>query len=90
LTAHLYGRGRFHTVLRIALINLGVTVLVLAVLLPSGGPPAAALAVVCTECANTWLQSRAAGLARGAWSRRVAAVCLAAGAVTFALGRHAR
>jgi PST family polysaccharide transporter len=89
LTAHLYGRGRFHTVLRIALINLGVTVLVLAVLLPSGGPPAAALAVVCTECANTWLQSRAAGLARGAWSWRVAAVCMAAGAVTFALGRHA-
>jgi O-antigen/teichoic acid export membrane protein len=90
LTAHLYGRGRFHTVLRIALSNLGVTVVVLALLLPTGGPPAAALAVVCTECANTWLQSRAAGLARGAWSWRLAALCLAAGLITFALERHAR
>jgi O-antigen/teichoic acid export membrane protein len=89
LTAHLYGRGRFHTVLRIALVNLGVTGLVLALLLPTGGPAAAALAVVCTECANTWLQSRAAGLGRGAWSWRLAALCLAAGLITFALGRHA-
>jgi hypothetical protein len=44
---------------------------------------------VCTECANTWLQSRAAGLARGAWSWRLAALCLAAGLITFALERHA-
>lgn len=88
LTAHLYGRGRFRTVLAIALINLGVNIVALAVLLPTGGPPAAALAVVCTECANTALQSRAARLEAGAWSWWVAAICLAAALVTFGLARH--
>ena len=90
LTAHLYGRGRFPTVLRIALVNLVVNVLALAVLLPRNGPPAAAMAVVCTECGNTVLQSRAAGLGAAAWSIRVAATSLAAGALMFWMAIHGR
>ncbi|HET8649765.1 MAG TPA: oligosaccharide flippase family protein [Gemmatimonadales bacterium] len=85
LTAHLYGRGRYTTVLRIALINLGLNVLLLAALVPSGGPPGAALAVVATECGNTYLQSRAAGLGRGTWATRVVALSLILGALTFAM-----
>jgi O-antigen/teichoic acid export membrane protein len=89
LTAHLYGQGRFRTVLNIALVNLVVNVVTLAVLLPSSGPPAAALAVVCTECGNTFLQSRAAGLGAGSWSMRLAAVSLAAGFFVFGVANHA-
>jgi peptidoglycan biosynthesis protein MviN/MurJ (putative lipid II flippase) len=72
-------------VLRIALINLGLNVLLLAALVPSGGPPGAALAVVATECGNTYLQSRAAGLGRGTWATRVVALSLILGALTFAM-----
>ena len=88
LTAHLYGRGQFRTVLRIALINLIVNIVALALLLPAGGPPAAALAVVCTECGNTILQSRAAGLGAGSWSVRVAIVSLGAGIIMFGIASH--
>jgi O-antigen/teichoic acid export membrane protein len=58
----------------------------LAVLLPRGGPSAAALAVVCTECANTMWQSRAARLGARAWSWWIAAACLIAGIANYALG----
>jgi O-antigen/teichoic acid export membrane protein len=88
LTAHLYGRGRFRTVLGIAVVNLVVNVAALAVLLQFSGPPAAAMAVVCTECGNSFLQSRAAGLGPRSWSMRVAGISLAAGLVMFAVAIH--
>lgn len=88
LTAHLYGRGRFRTVLRIAVVNLVVNVSALAVLLQLSGPPAAAMAVVCTECGNSFLQSRAAGLGAWSWSIRVAGISLAAGLVMFGVAIH--
>src|SRR5438309_3382781 len=62
LSAHLYGRGRYHTVLRIALANLVLNSALVILLVPAKGPPAVALAVVATESVNTALQSRAAGL----------------------------
>jgi O-antigen/teichoic acid export membrane protein len=86
LTAHLYGLGKFRTVLKIVLINLPLNAALLAVLLPRGGPSAAALAVVCTECANTMWQSRAARLGARAWSWWIAAACLIAGIANYALG----
>jgi O-antigen/teichoic acid export membrane protein len=88
LTAHLYGRGRFRTVLGIAAVNLVVNVSALAVLLQFSGPPAAAMAVVCTECGNSFLQSRAAGLGARSWSMRVAGISLAAGLVMFGVAIH--
>lgn len=88
LTAHLYGRGRFRAVLRIALTNLLVNATVLAIFLPHGGPPAAAFAVVCTECANTVFQSRAAELGLRAWSVRVSGLSLAAGIIAFGMAQH--
>jgi peptidoglycan biosynthesis protein MviN/MurJ (putative lipid II flippase) len=89
LTAHLYGRGRYHTVLLIALGNLVVNAALILALVPAGGPPAVALAVVATESLNTALQSRAAGLPYRAWSWPVAAVSLVAGAVNFLRAIHA-
>lgn len=88
LTAHLYGRGQFRMVLRIALTNLVVNATTLALFLPKGGPPAAAFAVVCTESANTLLQSRAAGLGPRSWALRVAVLSFAAGLLTFGLAHH--
>ena len=90
LTAHLYGRGRYHTVLLIALGNLVVNAALILALVPAGGPPAVAVAVVVTESVNTALQSRAAGLSLRAWSWAVAAVSLLAGVVTFLGAIHAR
>jgi O-antigen/teichoic acid export membrane protein len=89
LTAHLYGRGRYHTVLLIALGNLVVNAALILALVPAGGPPAVALAVVATESLNTALQSRAAGLPYRAWSWPVAAVSLVAGALNFLRAIHA-
>jgi O-antigen/teichoic acid export membrane protein len=89
LTAHLYGRGRYHTVLLIALGNLVVNAALIVALVPAGGPPAVALAVVATESLNTALQSHAAGLPYRAWSWPVAAVSLVAGVFAFLLSSHA-
>ncbi len=83
LTAHLYGQGRYRTVFRIALINLLVNLGLLAALLPSGGPPAVALAVVTTECANTFLQGRAAQLPLSSLPYQVAALSLLASLILF-------
>jgi O-antigen/teichoic acid export membrane protein len=88
LTAHLYGRGRFATVLRIAAGNLVVNAGLVILLIPRYGPPGAALAVVTTEAANTVWQSRAAGLPATSWTWRVAGISLAAGLVTFFLYHH--
>ena len=62
LTANLYGRGRYRTVLRIAALNLVVNVGLLIGLVPAWGPPGVAVAVLITEALNTALQARAAGL----------------------------
>jgi len=89
LTAHLYGRGRFATVLRIAAGNLCLNGVLVVLLIPRYGPPGAALAVVATEVANTAWQSRAAGLPAGSWTWRIAGLSLIAGLVIFLLGNHA-
>lgn len=83
LTAHLYGRGRFTTVMRIGILNLAINAFLVAALVPGAGPPGAALAVVGTESANTIWQSRAARLGPRAWTWWVAALCAIAGAATF-------
>lgn len=62
LTANLYGRGRYRTVLRIAVLNLVVNVGLLVGLVPVWGAPGVAVAVLTTEALNTALQARAAGL----------------------------
>jgi peptidoglycan biosynthesis protein MviN/MurJ (putative lipid II flippase) len=85
----LYGRGRYHTVLLIALGNLVVNAALIVALVPAGGPPAVALAVVATESLNTALQSHAAGLPYRTWSWPVAAVSLVAGVFAFLLSSHA-
>jgi hypothetical protein len=46
------------------------------------------MAVVCTECGNSFLQSRAAGLGARSWSMRVAGISLAAGLVMFGVAIH--
>ncbi|HKC46006.1 MAG TPA: oligosaccharide flippase family protein [Gemmatimonadales bacterium] len=89
LTAHLYGRGRFRTVLGIAVLNLVVNGAALTVFLQISGPPGAAMAVVCTECGNTFLQSRAAGLGPKSWSIWVAGISLIAGFAMFGIAIHA-
>ena len=89
LTAHLYGRGRFATVLRIAGGNLCLNGVLVVLLIPRFGPPGAALAVVATEAANTAWQSRAAGLPANSWTWRIAGLSLIAGLVIFLLGHHA-
>jgi len=89
LSAHLYGRGRYHTVLRIALANLVLNSALVILLVPAKGPPAVALAVVATESVNTALQSRAAGLSYRAPSWAVAVVSLIAGTFTFLIALHA-
>jgi O-antigen/teichoic acid export membrane protein len=62
LTAHLYGRGRYRTVLQIAALNLVLNIGLLIVLVPAWGPRGVAVAVLTTEAVNTALQARAAGL----------------------------
>jgi peptidoglycan biosynthesis protein MviN/MurJ (putative lipid II flippase) len=62
LTANLYGKGRYRTVLRIAVLNLVVNIGLLVALVPSLGAPGVAVAVLTTEALNTALQARAAGL----------------------------
>jgi len=78
LTAHLYGRGRYHTVLRIALGNLLLNALLVVLLVPSMGPLGAAFAVAATECVNTAWQSRAIGLRLRSWAYGIAAASLIA------------
>lgn len=89
LTAHLYGSGRYHTVMRIALGNLVVNAVLIFALVPAGGPPAVALAVVATESLNTALQSRAAGLPYRAWSWVGAGVSLVAAGFAYLRAIHA-
>jgi O-antigen/teichoic acid export membrane protein len=90
LSAHLYGRGRYHTVFRIALTNLLINSALVVLLVPASGPPAVALAVVATESVNTALQSRAAGVSYRTPSWAIAALSLLAGVFTFAIapGTH--
>ena len=83
LTAYLYGRGRFTTVLRIGVFNLVLNGGLVAVLIPRAGPLGAALAIVGTESANTVWQSRAARLGPRAWTWWVAAICAVAGIGVF-------
>ena len=90
LTAHLYGRGRYHTVLRIAFANLLVNGVLIALLVAPYGAPGVAFAVVATESVNTALQSRAAGLSYRAWSWTIGGVSFLGGALTFLLALHAR
>lgn len=85
LTAHLYGRGRFMTVMRIGIVNLITNAGLVAVLIPFAGPPGAALAIVGTEAANTVWQSHAAGLGGRAWTWWIAAACAIAGTLVFVL-----
>ena len=83
LTAHLYGRGRFKTVMRIGIVNLFTNAALVVLLIPTAGPLGAALAIVGTETANTMWQSRAAGLGPRAWTWWVAALCFGAGLCVF-------
>jgi len=84
LTAHLYGRGKYPVVLRIAVINLLVNMGALLMLVPRWGPPGVALAVVITECVNTMLQTQAARLPGGKWLWVMAMLCLVGAIVSFA------
>ncbi|HTH65989.1 MAG TPA: oligosaccharide flippase family protein [Gemmatimonadales bacterium] len=87
LTAHLYGRGRFKTVMRIGIVNLITNAALVALLIPTTGPLGAAFAIVGTESANTMWQSSVAGLGPRAWTWWVAALCFGAGLCMFLVYR---
>ncbi|MGH7529692.1 MAG: polysaccharide biosynthesis C-terminal domain-containing protein [Gemmatimonadales bacterium] len=85
LTAHLYAEGRFHTVLRIAIVNLVLNAALVFWLVPRYGPIGAACAVTATESANTLWQGRAIGFGWRSWPYAVAGVSLVAAGVGMLL-----
>ncbi len=87
LTANLYGRGRYRTVLRIAVLNLVVNVGLLVVLVPAWGPLGVAVAVLTTEALNTALQARAANLSPRSPPFLMAVCSLSLGVFLFLYGQ---
>jgi O-antigen/teichoic acid export membrane protein len=83
LTANLYGKGRYRTVLRIAVLNLVVNIGLLVALVPSLGAPGVAVAVLTTEALNTALQARAAGLSPRSPPLLIATLSLSLGVLLF-------
>jgi O-antigen/teichoic acid export membrane protein len=83
LTANLYGKGRYQTVLRIAVMNLVVNIGLLVALVPAWGAPGVAIAVLTTEALNTALQARAAGLSPRSPPFLIAAFSLSVGFFLF-------
>ena len=83
LTANLYGRGRYRTVLRIAVLNLVVNIGLLVALVPAMGAAGVALAVLTTEALNTALQARAAGMSPRSPPLLIAASSLSLGVFLF-------
>jgi O-antigen/teichoic acid export membrane protein len=83
LTANLYGKGRYRTVLQIAVVNLVVNIGLLVALVPSLGAPGVAVAVLTTEALNTALQARAAGLSPRSPPLLIATLSLSLGVFLF-------